>query len=233
MKKALEAIRFSGAGLFFAGAALLALLTGFSIYGYLKSAVPTATVYVTVRDLPPGTTITVRDVATQRVSDAAVPDGAVQNKEALVGRRIRYGLVTGDMVRDRHLVPQGSSDVARAVADQGEEYRAVMIPGDLVPAIDRLVPGDKLELTGVLPVRDSATNSSVAVHLGFATVLDVHLSKSSNDKSTVLVTLRAAEVSRLALTLRAGSLMVAVQGTDQQPGETAPLRLEALTGIGM
>lgn len=232
MKNAMEAIRFSGAGLFFAGAALLALLTGLSIYAYLKSAVPTATVYVTVRDLPPGTTVTERDVATRQVSDAAVPDGAVKQKDELIGRRTRYGLVAGDLIRSRHLVPLGSSDIARAVADQGEEYRAVMIPGDLIPALDRLVPGDRLELIGVLPVRDSNTNTSVAVHLGFATVLDVQLSKGSNDKSTVLVTLRATEVSRLALTLRSGSLMVAVHGTDQQPEQTAPLRLEALTGAG-
>jgi pilus assembly protein CpaB len=232
VRRSLDAVRFSGAGLFFVGAALLALLAGFSVYGFLRSAAPTGQVFVVVRDLPPGAILADGDLKVLKVASGAVPDGAVADPKAVVGRRVRYGLVAGDLLREAHLVAQGNSDVSVKVAEKGSEYRAVMLPGELVPAVDRLVPGDQLELTGVLPIQDVKNSTTVALHVGTASVLDVLASKGQGgtDKTTVLVALPSTEISRLALTMRSGSLTVAVRGIGQNTQPAPPLRLDVLTG---
>lgn len=229
MRRSLDAVRFSGAGLFFVGAALLALLAGFSVYGYLRSAVPTGQVYVVARDLPPGTILAVADLKPVKVASGAVPQGAVTDPQSVAGRRVRFGLVAGDVLRDAHLVAQNKSDVAVKVADQGSEFRAVMLPGELVPGVDRLVPGDQLELTGVVPVQDKQGSTIAALHIGVATVLDVIAAKGQTDKTTVLVTLPSEAVSRLALTMRAGNLTAALRGTGQSTSPASPLRLDVWT----
>lgn len=230
--RGLEAIRHSGAGLFFFGAVLLALLAGLTIYSYLSSSVPSSDVLVVARDLPPGATVTAADLTVKKVPSSALPEQAVTSIKEAEGRRIRFGLAAGDTLRTAHLVPDGSGDVAGKVTAMGDQYRAVSIPGDLVPAHDRLLPGDRLELTGVLPVQDSRSNSSVAVSLGVATVLDVRKATGQTDKPSVLVALLDAEVPKLALTLRVGALTVAVQGSTQAGDPVPALRLETLTNSG-
>jgi len=230
--RGLEAIRYSGAGLFFFGAVLLALLAGLTVYSYLSSSVPSSEVLVVTRDLPPGASLAAADIMVKKVPASAMPAEALGSLKEAEGRRVRYGLAAGDFLRKPHLVQDDAGDVAGKVAEMGQEYRAVSIAGELVPAFDRLLPGDRLELTGVLPVQDSRTNSNVAVSLGVATVLDVRAAKGQTDKSTVLVAMRESEVPKLALTQRVGALLVAVQGTGE-PGSPVPnLRLEALTGAG-
>jgi Flp pilus assembly protein CpaB len=230
--RGLEAIRHSGAGLFFFGAVLLALLAGLTIYSYLSSAVPSSEVLVVARDLAPGATVAAADLVVKKVPTSALPAEAISSTKDAEGKRIRFGLAAGDTLRKAHLVPDGTGDVAGKVTAMGEQYRAVSIPGDLVPAYDRLLPGDRLELTGVLPVQDNRSNSSVAVSLGVATVLDVRKATGQTDKPSVLVALLDQEVPRLALTLRVGALTVAVQGETEAADPVPALRLETLTGSG-
>ncbi|HWI53837.1 MAG TPA: Flp pilus assembly protein CpaB [Symbiobacteriaceae bacterium] len=230
--RGLEAIRHSGAGLFFFGAVLLALLAGLTVYSYLASSVPSVEVVVVNRDLPPGASLVASDLSVRKVPSSALPGESLQSLKEAEGKRIRFGLAAGDYLRKQHLVQDASGDVSGKVTSLGEEYRAVSLPGELVPAFDRLLPGDRLELTGVLPVQDSRTNSSVAVSLGVATVLDVQAAKGQTDKSAVLVAMRDAEVPKLALTLRVGALTVAVQGSGEKASPVAALRLETLTGAG-
>lgn len=228
MKGIMNALRFSGAGLFFVGAGLLALLTGFSIYAYLGSAVPSSQVFIVTRDLPPGSEITDLDLQASLLPAGAVPAGAIKSKQQATGLRVRFGLMSGDIVREAHLVPKGSSELGQALQEKGPQYRAVMLPAELVPAIDRLLPGDKLELTGVLPFNDLQTSTKVAVPLGTAIVLEVRKAQGQTDQTAVLVALQASEVSRLALTMRTGNLMVAVRGDDTEPAPA--MRLEEVTG---
>lgn len=230
--RGLEAIRYSGAGLFFFGAVLLALLAGVTVYSYLSSAAPSSEVIVVAHDLPPGATLTAADLETRKVAASAVPGEAIRTAKDAVGKRIRFGLAGGDYLRRQHLAPDDAGDVAGKVAAMGEEYRAVMLPGELVPAMDRLLPGDRLELTGVLPVQDGRSNTNVAVPLGVATVMDVKEAKGQTDKATVLVAMRAGEVPKLALTMRVGALTVAVEAAGKEAAPAPSLRLEALTGVG-
>lgn len=231
VKRQFQGVRFSGAGVFFGAAVFLALLAGISIYGFLQSAVPSATVLMLVRDLPPGSEVTAQDLAVRQVPESGMPEGAIREQQEAVGKRLRFGLVAGDVVRTLHLVKEASSEIPQRVTTLGGEYRAVMIPGELVPATLRLVPGDRLELLGVLPIQDSTRNTTVVMPVGLATILDIP--RSESDRGMVLVALQAEEVARLALTMRSGTLVVAVQGSDQ-PNEMVPsLLLDDLTKAGM
>ena len=231
MKGSFAAIRFSGAGLFFVGAGLLAALAALSIFGYLRAAVPSVGVLVVSRDLEPGAVVQAADMELRRVPAAALPDGAFRSPDAAVGRRLRYGLTAGDFLRERHLVPPENSDLAIGLSKFGDEYRAVMLPAELVPGTDHLIPGDRLELTGTLPVQDQRSNTVVALPVGTALVMSVNTAKGQSDKSTVLVALPASEVSRLALAMRAGTLTVAVLGSGEASKPAPPLRLDTLTAV--
>lgn len=225
-------LRFGSAGLYFAGAGLLALVAALSVVGFLHAAVPAAGVLAATRDLPPGAVIGAGDVTVRRLPAGAVPDGAVRAAGDVVGRRLRFGLVSGDYVRNQHLVPDGNSDVASALTKLGDEYRAIMLPADLVPAMEHLSAGDRLELTGILPVQDPHSNTTVTVPLGTALVVDVGAGsgRSSSGKSAVLVAMKASEVSQLALVMRAGSITIAVVGTGENIKPAPSVRLESLTG---
>ncbi|HEY3367370.1 MAG TPA: SAF domain-containing protein [Symbiobacteriaceae bacterium] len=228
MKRSLDAVRFSGAGLFFAAAGLLTLLAGFTVYSYMHAAVQTETVLVVNHDLPPGATITDNDVDAKALPVGGVPAQAIRERNKAVGQRVRFGIVAGDVLQTGQLVRKGG-DIANQVAGMGEEYRAVMIPGDLVPAIDRLVPGDRLELTGVLPYQEQKANTTITVPLGIATVLDVPRMGSQNDRSVVLVAVKGHEASALGLAMKSGTLMVAVLGNDKESPAAPPLRLDIMT----
>lgn len=227
--RGLEAVRYSGAGLFFFGAVLLAILAGLTVFGYLRSAVPSVEVLTVTRDLPPGATLEAGDIVTKTITQGAVPKGALTVVKDAVGQRIRYGLVEGDYLRDSHLVPRDTSDVAEKVTETGAGYRAVMLPGELVPAPDRLIPGDRLELTAVLPLQSQQVDTQVAMPLGLVTVIDTKTAKGNSDDTVVIVALPAAEVSKLALAMRTGSLLVAVHGTGDVTPSGGPVRLDLLT----
>lgn len=227
MARPLEALRAAGSGLYLAASAALAALAGLAVFLYLRSLAPTAEVWVVARDLPPGAAITAADLAVRRLPAAAVPPGAIGASQRPEGWRVRYGLVAGDVLREAHLVRQGSDVALRlgelpGASDAG--FRAVAIPGDLVPVRHRLVPGDRLDLVGVVPVGAS----HAAVPIGTAAVLDVVAGTGPSDPSVVLVALRPDQVARFALALRLGSVLVAVQGDPVPATPIPPLRQEAL-----
>lgn len=230
MRSSIASIRFGGAGLYFAAAGLLALLAGVSVYAVLHAAVPTAVVYVAGRDMPPGSLLTERDVTTRQMPAGALPDGAVTRKEALVGRRVRFGMSNGDVLRETHLITQAASEIPQKVSAMGEDYRAVMVPADQVPAYDRLIPGDRLELLAVIPIQDGPKGTNKVMPLGIATVLDTPQSRGSSEKGSVLVALRSEDVSRYTLATRSGNVVAVLQGSEPPAKLVPSLRLDELTG---
>lgn len=228
MRAAVEQVRSSGAGLFFLGAAVLMLLAGGMVFAYMRSAVETEVVLALTRDLVPGATITAQDLAARIIPKGGAPEGAVRDRGAVVGRRVRYGMVSGAVLQSGHLIEQGS-DVAGQVAELGTALRAVMLPVSLVPGAERLVPGDQLELTGVFPYVAGETQTLVTAPLGRVTVLDVpRAGRGDTGGEAVLVAAEAEQASLLALTLRSGHLSVAVLGNQQQPDPAPPLRLDGV-----
>jgi Flp pilus assembly protein CpaB len=228
MRGTVETIRFSGAGLFFIVGAILALLAGGVVYSFMHAAVKTEEVLVVTRDLLPGAMVTENDLLAKSLPLGSAPANAVSVKDRnkLIGQRVKYGLVSGGILQAGHLIKQGSY-VSGQVADAGDGMRAVTLPGELVPGLERLLPGDVLELTGVL----TAGNTMVTLPLGTARVVDIPVSgKDKSETGSVLVLVKTDQVSQLALTMRAGSLVIAVPGHGKDSAPAPSMRLDALTG---
>jgi Flp pilus assembly protein CpaB len=220
----LDSLRFSGAGLFFAGAVLLALLAGLSVFSVLAAQAPTEAVWALVRDVTPGEVLQPGDLQAKSVPAGAAPPGAVRSREEVAGKRLRYGLAAGDLLRKTHLI-EAKSDVAQLLAEMGPSYRLVAIPVANVPAAHRVVPGDRLELTAVLPLQEKGVSTTVAVSLGEAVVIDATSAKDA-DKGAVLVAIATEQVQRLAVSQRAGTVMYTLLGSSAQAPTNQRLRLD-------
>lgn len=228
----LDRLRGSGAGLYFAGAAVLALVAGLLAAGAVRAAAPSATVWVAARDLPPGSELSAADFRQREVPAAARPAGAVADQHEVVGRRLRYGLAAGDVVRAAHLV-EAESDLAARLAEQGPEMRAVLLPPEVVGAPERLAPGEQLDLVAILPLRTETEQTHAAVQLGQATVLEVV--RDYRDEAVGVLAAIPAEVAlRYTLAARAGDVAALVRpgGSEELDGmeATTTLRVADLLG---
>lgn len=223
MKKGwLDGLRGSGAGLYFAGAAMLALLAGLSVWSLLRGQAPTDSVWVLTRTMAPGEVVTAADLAPRSIPAGAAPSGTVKSRDAAVGKRLRYGLAAGDFVRQSHLVDE-RSDVAEHLTEMGPAYRLIALPSSAVPAASRLVRGDRLEATAVLPLTEKGTSTTIAVALGELVVVDVALKENDG---VVLAAASAEQVQRLAVSQRTGLVTYALLGTEAKAMVDQRLRLD-------
>jgi Flp pilus assembly protein CpaB len=221
-KGSLDGLRFSGAGLYFAGAAFLAVLAGLSVWSILRGQAPTESVWVLTRNMAPGEVVTAADLAPRAVPDGAAPDGTVKSREEAVGKRLRFGLMAGDYVRGSHLV-DAKSDVSQHLTDLGPAYRLIAIPSSAVPAAARLVRGDRLEATAVLPLTEKGVSTTVAVALGELVVVDIAM---KDDEGVVLAAASAEQVQRLAVSQRTGLVSYALLGSEAKAMANQRLRLD-------
>lgn len=213
MKKGwLDGLRGSGAGLYFVGAAFLAILAGLSIWSILRGQAPTDSVWVLTRTMAPGEIVTAADMAPRSIPAGAAPSGTVQRREEAVGKRLRFGLAAGDLVRTAHLV-DGKSDVAQHLTEMGPSYRLIAIPSSAVPAASRLVRGDRLEATAVLPLSEKGVSTTVAVALGELVVVDIAV---KDDDGVVLAAASAEQMQRLAVSQRTGQVTYALLGNESK-----------------
>ncbi|MFZ5826297.1 MAG: SAF domain-containing protein [Bacillota bacterium] len=230
MKRQIEAFRLSGGGLFFAAAALLALLAFLGMYSFLRSAAPTVQVYAVRTDLPPGHEVTAGDLIARQVPESAVPDSAVREPKEAAGRRIRYGLAAGDILREVHLSDKANSQIPRKLGAMGPNYRALMLPREVVPDADRLVPGDTLEILGVVTYKDEEQSTPLLMRLGLGTVLEDQAKMT--DAPGVLVAVTVEDAARVALIQRSGSVMALLQGDAANTQAVGALRLDYLATEG-
>lgn len=213
----------SSGTLYVLGAATCAILAGMIVTQYMRSAVETTTVYVAAHDLSPGMILTARDLKPREVAVGSAPDGVVTDPNAVEGKRMKTALLEGDFVRGGHFTDE-SGDVSAQLALMGENYRALMLDSDVLPAAERLSPGDYLELTAVLSVKlpnsDDATQAAVYVTHG--TVIDV-LKDSDDEVTGALLAVAEEAVPRIALALRLGSVTAAIVPAGVEPQAPADL----------
>lgn len=226
MKRQAEAFRLSGGGLFFAAAAFLALLAFLGMYSFLRSAAPTVEVYAVRTDLPPGHEVTRGDLVPRQVPESAVPESAVLDPELVAGTRIRYGLAAGDILRKTHLSTKANSQTPRQLGAMGPDYRALMLPREVVPDADRLVPGDTLEILGVVTYKDEKESTPLLMRLGVGTVLEDQAKLA--DAPGVLVAVTVEDAARVSLIQRSGSVMALLQGDKTNTQAVGALRLDYL-----
>jgi pilus assembly protein CpaB len=109
-----------------------------------------AAVTVASDDLPAGTVLTERDLATARLPAAVVPDGVTADPGALVGRVLAGGVRSGEPLTDARLVGPGLT----ALLPAGQVAAPVRL-ADL--AVTGLVStGDRVDVLAALPDAEQA-----------------------------------------------------------------------------
>lgn len=156
-----------------------------------------------------------RDAAAEQIPDADSPQcwgftgqGSLPPapQRALGGRRLATALIEGDYVRNGHLTDE-AGDVSTQLAELGEEYRAIMLPEDILPAMDRLNQGDRIELTVVMPVKTASEATQMAIQVTYGTVVDVLM--QDDEPIGLLLAVKKDDVPRTALALESGTVTAA------------------------
>lgn len=232
LRRAMAVFRGSGAGLYVVAAVLLAVIAGGLVMGWMRSAVPSHRIWVAKRDLPPGSVLTAGDFEPKEVPEKGVPPGAVQDPGTVEGRRLYSSLVAGDTLRTGHVFDGEGGDLPARLAELGSEYRAIALPSEVIPALGRLAPGDRLEVVAVVPHRSGTANTEVAIWVSAGTVIEIIADRDESPLAALLA-VRVEDVPKLALALRAGTVMATItarrdDGQYRLP-EAPPLRLETLT----
>lgn len=208
---------------------MCAILSGLAVTSYMRSAVDTTTVYVAARDLPPGTVLSEGDLTALEVPTGGIPSGAVLDPKTVMGRRLMTALIQGDYVRNGHLTDE-EGDVSAQLAKVGPDYRAIMLPEEILPSMDRLNKGDFIELTVVMPIKTKTEQTQMAIQVTYGTVLDVLMKE--DDPIGLLLAVKEEDVPRIALALRSGTVTAAFvpTGVTPDPNKVQRVPLEVLTG---
>src|SRR5688500_16970427 len=149
-----------------AGAAMFGLLAAVSVSRYLSNA-PANTrnansVRVAKVDVPLGTALVAEQLTTVQLPPEAVPDGAFNSTEKMLGRVTVTNLAAREPVTDFKLAPEGSTGGLSAVIPEG--YRAMTVKVDDVMGVSGfLQPGAMVDvLTVIIPPEEGARRDPIS-----------------------------------------------------------------------
>ena len=168
-------------------AGVLVLLAGVAAWRPDPHSTP-RDVVVAVRDLPPGITVTVDDVALRSRPAGTVPDGAVTTVDAVVGATLAGPSRRGEILTDARVL---GSRLAGLSA--GPDARTVPVHLADGAVLDLIRPGDVVDILGAPPVDSTAKPRLLAT--GAVVVV---VSPAAGDDRVVLVALPAGEAHELA-----------------------------------
>jgi len=136
-----------------AGAAVFGLLAAISVNRYLSNAQAFSRnmneVVVAKIDIPLGTTIVAEQLTTVPLPAGAIPDGAFNSAEKLVGRVAVVNVAAREPVTDFKLAPEGSAGGLSSVIPEG--YRAMTVKvDDVIGVAGFLRPGAMCDVLTVI-----------------------------------------------------------------------------------
>jgi|GEM_PF-1326162 len=218
-------------------ALLAAVLAGLLVVGAIKAAIPSQMVVVAKETLEPGDKIDKQTVAVSKVPKAAVTGDAMTEEEISKGYRLGATVAKGDIIRKDHLadfIEEGGTVASRALA-RGQDFRAIALPPEATLGLN-LVPGDKLDITGVVDVpgvggKGTETTSKLLVQA--ATVLFVPNidPKSPYAKDAqVVVAVPSTQVPQVSLALAKGSIVTTTNMAEAQ-SVAHPVTLTGVFGL--
>ena len=134
-------------------AAVFGLLAAVSVSRYLSDAQASArnmnNVVVAKVDIPLGTKIEAEQLSTVQFPAGAIPEGAFDSAEKLVGRVTVVGVAARETVTDFKLAPEGSQGGISAVIPAG--YRAMTVKvDDVIGVAGFLQPGTMVDVLTVI-----------------------------------------------------------------------------------
>ncbi len=161
----------------------------------------TATVVVASVELEPGTIVGADQVGVRAVPNVAVPDGAIDDPDRVVGRQVTSVIVAGEPVVRARLAPDGLLGVAAATPPGWTSFA--------LPADDRLPPtvvGQDVQLFALPPATDVSRPGHAADRLTDSAVV------VAVDDRRVTVAVDARDAPHVAAALVATTVVLAVRG---------------------
>lgn len=156
-------------------AVILALLTSFLVYIYIKKAttkpevVEYINVYVAAKTLPARHKITENDLKQVKVTREYLNSNAVLNKADIVGKRLKDSVIEGEQILRDRLVNEDNLTLAYKVP---EGKRAVSINvNERVSVSNMIRPGDRVDVLASFDREEQEEESSVKVYPRVTTTL--------------------------------------------------------------
>jgi pilus assembly protein CpaB len=148
-----------------AGAAVFGLLAAVSVSRYLSNAQAFSRnmneVVVAKVDIPLGTTIVAEQLTKVQLPASAVPDGAFNQPEKLVGRVAVVNVAAREPVTDFKLAPEGSAGGLSSVIPEG--YRAMTVKvDDVIGVAGFLRPGAMCDVLTVIEQGDAGRRNPIS-----------------------------------------------------------------------
>jgi pilus assembly protein CpaB len=148
-----------------AGAAVFGLLAAVSVSRYLSNAQAfsrnMSEVVVAKVDIPLGTTIVAEQLTKVPLPSSAVPDGAFNSPEKLVGRVAVVNMAAREPVTDFKLAPEGSAGGLSSVIPEG--YRAMTVKvDDVIGVAGFLRPGAMCDVLTVIEQGDAGRRNPIS-----------------------------------------------------------------------
>ncbi|MBV9924955.1 MAG: Flp pilus assembly protein CpaB [Acidobacteria bacterium] len=212
-------------------AAVFGLLAAVSVSRYLSDAQASVghmnNVVVAKVDIPLGTKIEAEQLSTAQFPANAIPEGAFDSPEKLVGRVTVMGVAARETVTDFKLAPEGSQGGISAVIPAG--YRAMTVKvDDVIGVAGFLQPGTMVDVLTVIdpPGNNLSSNPISKIVLQNVKVLasgqNLDKPKDEREADTVkAVTLQVTpeQAEKLALASTEGKLRLMLRNMIDQDDE--------------
>jgi pilus assembly protein CpaB len=224
-----------------AGALIFGLLAAFSVSRYLSSAqantANTTKIAVAKVDIPVGTKIILEQIEEAEFPSNAVPDGAFESAQKLVGRVAVVQIAAREAVTDTKLAPEGTAGGLTAIIPEG--YRAMTVKVDDASGVSGfLQPGAIVDVVVVIDPKENSINqdpiSKVVLQnvRVLANAQNMDKPKDEREATTVkAVTLQVTpeQAEKLALAANEGKLQLIMRNSiDQGDTQTTGINKRSL-----
>jgi len=206
----------------FYAAVVTAIGATYGVYRILRQIqtngqVTMRTVVVAAKDLPEGTSLNMSALATRQFPVAAVPAGAFERTDSLIGRIVGVPVFSGEAIVPGRLAPMGTGPGLEVKITPGQRAMAVKI--DDVAGISGLIqPNSRVDVVVTLRPTESAKLPIAKLFMENLRVLSVGTTVQRDvDGKPINATTAALEVTptqaeQLAIATHEGSIQLVLRG---------------------
>ena len=222
------------------GALAFGLLAAFSVSRYLSSAQANnnfTKVAVAKVDIPLGTKIIPEQVGEAEFPSDAIPDGAIESAQKLVGRVAVVNIAARETITDSKLASEGTEGGLTAIIPEG--YRAMTVKVDDASGVSGFIqPGALVDVVVVIDPKENSINQDPVSKVVLqnikvlANAQNMDKPKNEREATTVkAVTLQVTpeQAEKLALAANEGKLQLIMRNSiDQGDTQTTGINKRSL-----
>jgi len=229
-----------------AAAVLCGLLASFVVVRYIREKerearagrIETRPIVIAVNDIPVGTRLTASLVGKRDWPKSGVPQGAVAEPEAVLGRLVKGQIARDEPILEHRLFPKdlaGAPGVMSVLVPSGMRAMAVGV-NEVIGVSGFVLPKDRIDV--IATRTDQGTNKSTETILQNVEVLAVgkrleQEGKQNIEVPTVTLAVTPEEAERLALALQEGKIHIALRSIlDTQEARLSTLTRGSAAGRG-